>query len=96
MKAYPITENELSELQGIGVGAAASFSVGSGLIGFSINLAKDIALAGTGVPVATVGFWGKIEYGTGALGVGLLVVGVVAFFFGKSRVRAIKAETEFD
>lgn len=96
IKAYPITDSELTQLQGIGVVTAACFSFGSGMLGFALNLHKDLSLAGPDVPANAFRWWDGLHYGLGAGGVALVVIGVCAFFWGKTRVRAIKAETVLD
>src|SRR5262245_64863939 len=47
MNTYPITEGELGELFNIGLIAAVCFSLSTGLVGFAIDVHKDLALAST-------------------------------------------------
>ncbi len=96
VKYYPITEGELIELQGIGILATTCFSLGSAMIGFAVSVHKDLALATPDVPTSPLHWWDGMHYGILAGGVLLMCVGIGAFVFGKTRVKTIKDETEFD
>ena len=83
-------------MQGIGLLATACLSFGSGLLGFSINLHKDLALAGKDVDPDILHWWDKIQYPMFTAGAIFVVVGIIAFLVGKHKVHVIKQETEFD
>lgn len=45
VKEYPLTEADMRDLAKTGLIATGSFSMATGLIGFSINLSKDFAFS---------------------------------------------------
>lgn len=95
LKAYPITEAELSRLSGIGYWATACFSISGFLGGFSLDLFKDLALVG-GVAAAPAKLWGYIQNLSAVLAVIFLLLGIGLFFLRKKSIDEIKKQTEFD
>ena len=75
MKAYPITEGELSQILGIGLLATICFSVGAGFLGFALDVTKDLSLAPE-LPPAVTGFWEAAQTTSWIAGGVLFVVGV--------------------
>lgn len=93
MKEYPLTEGELNELAGLGLLATACFSLAAGAFGFAIDVSKDVAFA-TDLPATAVTFWETLR------GVALALAGVLTLcgggfvWRGRSRLSAIKRETD--
>jgi len=94
MKAYPITDGELGQLFGLGTLAAICFSLASGLLGFGLDLVKDLALSNE-IAEVTKTYWETTKNWCFAIGFLLFVVGVVFVWQRRSRVSEIKKETTF-
>lgn len=92
MKEYPLTEGELTALAAIGAFATLCFSIASALLGFAINVTKDIAFA-PDLPERVVTFWDTLRI-EAFVGCALFVIlGTIFIFVGRSKVSAIKRET---
>lgn len=93
MKEYPLTEGELNELAGIGMLATVCFSLAAALFGFAVDVSKDIAFS-TALPATVATFWGALRGGAMVLAVILALVGGAFVLRGRSRLNAIKRETD--
>ena len=95
MKAYPITDGELNQLATIGIISVVCFSFAAGLLGVSIDIQKDLALA-IDVPEAARGYWGAIRTATLIGSVVFAVFGGFLLLLGHTRRAGIKKSTFFD
>ena len=95
VKGYSVTEDQLETLTTLGVGAAAFFSIATGLLGFAFNLKATIDLT-TGVLATTVNFWTGVEFacfiGSVLSGIGGLILALRRWW----KTSAIKAATKFE
>ncbi len=94
IKSYPITDAELEELFVISVVAAFCFSFATGLLGFAVNIFKDLSF-NPALANETRDNWEYVSYGCIGFALVLFFVGVIVFIFGKSKISKIKIETEF-
>ena len=95
LKAYPITEHELSGLAALGVFAGLAFSFASLLLGFAIDLHKDLSITAD-VPDSARIFWGTLRVVAFVLAVILAAAGAYLLHRGNTKLDRIKDETEFD
>lgn len=95
MKAYPITEGELSTLFSIGLGAAICFAFASASLGFAVDLHKDLAFS-PDLSESIQAFWQNIQIVAWALMVVFFVAGCAFLFWGKNKLSEIKSGTTFD
>ncbi|MES2834250.1 MAG: hypothetical protein V4707_06035 [Pseudomonadota bacterium] len=95
MKAYPITEHELGGLAALGVFAGLSFSIASLMLGFAIDLHKDLSITAD-VPEGARIFWGTIRIGAFVMALVLTLVGIYLLNRGNTKLSRIKLETTFD
>jgi len=95
MKAYPITEGEMSDLFALSWKATISFTFAGACLGFSIDLVKDIALSsGLTKMVAIISIGASIA----SVGMAVLLCFVGGHYLSKrgTRFDEIKEDTEFD
>lgn len=95
LRAYPITEHELGGLAALGVFAGLAFSLSAGLLGFAIDLHKDLAITAD-VPAKEQIFWGTVRTGGFVLSIILAGVGCYLLHRGNTKLTRIKQETVFD
>ncbi len=95
MRGYPLSEADMRDLSKTQTIAAICFSTAAGLLGFNINLAKDLAFA-QNVPPQALGFWSAISW---ACWLGVIVstaFGLMQYFSGKARLKEIMDQTTHD
>ncbi len=95
LRAYPITEHELSGLAALGVFAGMAFSIAAGLLGFAIDLHKDLSITAD-VPLKEAVFWGTIRIVAFGLAIILAISGGYLLHRGNTKLTRIKEETTFD
>lgn len=95
VKAYPVTESELSNLGLLQAGSTACFSLATFLIGIWLNVAQGIALQ-TGAPATEVAYWTALRIAFLIGGLLFAVVGLGLVVFGQHKIRQIKNETAHD
>ena len=95
MKAYPITDSELSQLATIGISSVVCFSFAAGLLGVAIDIQKDLAIA-IDVPAAARGFWDAIRIAAFIGALVFAIFGGILIYRGRTRVADIKKNTIFD
>jgi hypothetical protein len=94
MKGYPITDGELGQLFGIGALATVSFSIAAGLLGFAIDVTKDMAFS-PDLPEAVITHWGAMKTLSLWACAALALVGAGFVLWGHSIIGRIKNQTEF-
>lgn len=93
MREYPLTEGELNELAALGIGATCCLSVAGAMVGFALDVAKDVALADT-APATVRSFWNGVEIAGWVGGAVFALAGLLLILRGRSRLRKIKSETD--
>lgn len=94
MKAYPLTEEQIENLAGLGLLATLCFSGAAGVFGFAIDLDKDLSIA-VGVPAEKMAWWSAVSSGSFLLSGALVLIGLFLLYRGHSKYAKIKANTEF-
>ena len=92
VKAYPVTESELSNMFLLQAGSTVCFSLATFFAGIWLNVAQGLALA-SGVPAAKIAFWSGLEIAFGAGTILFAVIGFCLVCFGRHKVSQIKGET---
>jgi hypothetical protein len=95
IKEFPLTKGDMRDLQSTGLLASGCFSFGGALLGFTINLRKDMSFSQS-VPAPVLAFWEGIWWCSFFGGLFFLAAGVIAMWRGNSRLNEIEKETEHD
>ena len=96
MKAYPLTELELTTLGVIQGASALFFALGGACTGFWVSIKQSIAFADKGTPEKVLSYWQGLETAALITAAGLMALGVAAFWFSSWKVKQIKRETGHD
>lgn len=92
MKEYPLTESDMRDLAQTGLLSGVSFSIGSGMLGFALNISKDMAFA-SGLPERVAGFWSAVWWAC-VIGAAIFyAIGAAGVMRGRTRLAEIKGET---
>lgn len=92
VKAYPVTDADLRSIGAFGTLVTVAFSLGTGLLGFALDLTKDISLGSE----ATGDFWNAIRWSAAAGVVVFYAIGGILAFVRHSNIDEIKKNTTFD
>lgn len=92
MKAYALTEDELTTLGAIQGLAALFFSLAGIACGIWLSIKLQLAFAGNVTP-ETLGYWEGLKTAAGWIAIGCAALGFVLFGFNGFRVRKIKKGT---
>jgi hypothetical protein len=94
LKAYPVTDGELSQVFGLGNWATACFSIGAGLFGFALDVSKDLAMSHELSEKSKI-FWETVNTGSYiSFGV-FFIIGISLLIMRHGKVKEIKKETIF-
>jgi|HubBroStandDraft_6_1064221.scaffolds.fasta_scaffold44876_5 nitrate reductase gamma subunit len=96
MRQYPLTESELVVIGNAGAASAFCVSIGGGLIGFSINLYKDMKVGQVTLAKDQIAAANAINSATLVFGLCFIIVGIVLYLYGRRTLDKIKASTTFD
>jgi hypothetical protein len=94
VKAYPIMEDELWALGGLGIAATFFFSVASGLVGFYFDTAKDLDLADTAN--VNLAYWRAVKDLSLAGSAFCALLALVFIVLAGIKVRRVINRTTFD
>ena len=95
MKEYPLTEGDMRSLSRVGALATIAFSASAGLLGFWINISKDLSFA-QGVPEKVSTFWETVRLFAGIGCPITFLIGCILLWIGHTEVNRIKRDTTHD
>jgi hypothetical protein len=95
VKQFPITENELNQLDRQGLISALFSGFGATALGFGVNLYKDHFLGSIFSEIKLDALWWGTVFCI-AVGVVFLLFGFIEIKSNKGLIKAIKNETKFD
>lgn len=93
VKEYPLTKAEMHQLQGIGLIATVCISLSTGIVGFLIDIQKDLSLSENAPPKA-VSFWSGVWWAALVAAIILFFLGLFAIWRGQTRIQEIEDETD--
>jgi hypothetical protein len=93
VKAYPVTEDELSSLGLLQATTTAVFSLSSGLGGFWISIKQNLAFADK-VDPSIRSYWEAMGFAAGCVAIFLFVVGGALIYLNFTKVGKIKKGTK--
>lgn len=93
VKAYAVTEDELSTLGALQGLAALFFTLGGTSFGFWFSVKLQIAFASAQTDPQTMGYWKGIKSATLSVTVLMVALGLLIFFFNGWRVYKIRKGT---
>jgi len=94
MKAYAITNGELSQVFGLGHWATLCFSLGFGFGGIALDITKEIFIQ-QALPETTKAILNTVNYGSYIASGFFILVGIVLMCMRYGKVKEIKKETIF-
>lgn len=94
LKAYPLTEDQIETLSGLGLLAAGCFTVAGACLGFAIDLTKDLRLA-AGIDPAALAWWEGVNYASFGGSAVFFVAGFLFWYWHGSKLKKIKDNTIF-
>ena len=95
VNAYPLTENDLTQLGLVQGGATFAISFAVGLLGFWLNITQSMAFA-PGTPEKIIAFWDGLRLAA-LIGSGVFaLLGAFLIYLGWSTIGRIKRETKHD
>ena len=92
MRCYSVTESELQQINLANIGITASFSFGSALLAFYLDVFKDTVLA-TEVPAEAQAVIGYVQPVLLFLGAGFWIFAGVLLWWRRNMVKLIKDES---
>lgn len=95
MKEYPLTDGEMRELGAVGVVTTLCFAIGTGCLGFALNVSENFAFS-QNIPKDVFVFWNTLRTEAFIATVVLYTFGIISIIYTGVRVRKIKRETEHD
>lgn len=92
MRCFSITESELQQISLANIGITASFSFGSALLAFYLDIFKDTVLA-TEVPAQAQTVIGYVQPVLFGLGLGFWILAAVLMYWRRNMVKLIRDES---
>lgn len=96
VKAYPLTEDELTTLAVVQGGASLFFTIAGVCLGFWLNVSQQLAFTSKDTSAAVVTQWRTLMGVSGWLAFFALMIAAALSVFNHSRVRKIKKRTIHD
>lgn len=93
VKAYALTEDELTTLGAIQGLSALFFTFAGACGGFWLSVKQQLEFAGAGVAPHTIAYWGGLQEAAKYGAILCAVIGLGLFIFNGWRVRRIKRST---
>jgi hypothetical protein len=93
VKAYALTEDELTTLGAIQGLAALFFSLGGTSFGIWLSIKLQLSFAPSATDPAAMGYWQGLQGATKWVAIGCVALGIGLFVFNYWRVRKIKKGT---
>lgn len=93
VKAYALTEDEISTLGVIQGGATLCFTAFGACAGFWINVCQQMAFAGRDTSAVVLAQWGILRNGSFWIGVAAAMIGFALSYYNGRRIHKIKART---
>lgn len=94
MKAYPLTDGELSHVFGLGNWATVCFSIGTLFLGMAVDVTKSLAML-NGFKESAKIFWEIFSNGCYLASIFLFLFGIILMFIRSGKIKEIKKEAIF-